>query len=161
MIVHVEFQMRKAFPHLFEEHRGVVLTYLFKLAKVRSVEMFADGGIRVAFDLGSDRSVIDSALIQKEIDILIGVEIGLCPCSCGAALALSNCFVQSGAHLLPLEDLSKEEVDFLANNQFIHAIKAHRQRTGAGLKDSKDRMDAYRAKHAARLQQLRDRPQVL
>lgn len=160
MIIHIEFQMRKVFPHLFDEHRGVILTYIFKLKNIFSVEMFADGGVRVAFEIGKDKLLIDSELIQKEIDILLGVEVGLCPCGCGAALALGNCFVQSEELGLPLENLTRKEVDCLIAGKLIEAIKEHRFRTGASLADSKNLMDTYRDKHFERLQQIRNLPKV-
>ena len=48
-------------------------------------------------------------------------------------------------------DLNHEEASLvMGQNGIIPAVKAHRARTGAGLKESKEACDAYRIKHGWR-----------
>lgn len=41
--------------------------------------------------------------------------------------------------------ITPEVADLVARGEVIRAIKEHRTQTGAGLKDAKDAVDAYRA----------------
>jgi hypothetical protein len=142
-------------PHwdsLAPSQTGKIISWLMMDRHIDKLEV-TRGFIRAYFlcdasDLASLEGAggfADEHALKKAIVSLLEIEPAPCPCGCGADLLLGECPVLTGE--AALDGLSKTEVAFIKAGQPIQAIKAIRERTGLGLKEAKDKMDAWRDKH--------------
>lgn len=134
--------------HLTKDQYGAFVAHCLNQQGVRSVLVdLVKQEITISYSLTLPGCLKTDKELEETIVALGNLEPYPCNCGCGAFIAISTCYRQSESNIWATNSrLLNEEEKLLAEqkNHAIPAIKAYRDRTGAGLKDAKDAVDTYR-----------------
>lgn len=138
--------------HLLPAQYGALVQYLLDKDKFQTLDSIkiSEDGVYVELHIPDDvaLSEVDKDVkkefssIRREINAIANLEPMPCLCGCGSFLTVGACLNQSGK--LVQGGLMPNEQALIRSGDLIGAIKAHRIRTGYGLKDSKDVCDRWR-----------------